>query len=72
MICFHTGKPLNPGRTSDLFLFVTDQVALPEAPAGRVPAFEQINRLAVASWSADGSTYLLATEQGEEFLRKSL
>jgi hypothetical protein len=37
-----------------------------------VPAFEQINRLAVASWSADGSTYLLATEQGEEFLRKGL
>ena len=72
MICFHTGKPLPPGRSSDLFLFVIDQNQLPDAPADSTPTFGQINRLTVARWSEGGKTYLLAGEHGEEELRKNL
>jgi len=72
MICFHTGKPLAPGQTSDLFLFVIARDSLPGAPADSSPTFAQINRLAMASWSENGNTYLLATEHGEEVLRKNL
>jgi len=72
MICFHTGQPLAAGQTSDLFLFVVAAGALPDAPASATPTFSQLNRLAVASWQADGNTYLLATEHGEAELRKLL
>ena len=71
MICFHTGKPLPAGQSSDLFLFVIAQNSLPDSPANSDPKIGKINRLSVARWSAEGNTYLLATEH-EEFLRGAL
>jgi len=60
------------GQTSDLFLFVVAAGAVPDAPASATPTFSQVNRLAMASWHANGNTYLLATEHGEAELRKLL
>jgi hypothetical protein len=72
MICFHTGRELPPGQSSDLFLFVIAQSALPDGPTTSQAVYGSVNRLTVAKWSENGSTYLLATEQGEDFLRKNL
>lgn len=71
MVCFHSGKQLPTGRNSDLYLFVIDKNALPDAPRGE-PQFSKASRLTVASWSRDGKIYLLATEYGESELRKLL
>jgi hypothetical protein len=72
MICFHTGQPLPPGQSSDLFLFVIAQSALPDAPESATPTIAQVNRLTVARWAGEGNVYLLATEMGEAELRKRL
>ena len=72
MICFNTGKPLQPNQSSDLFLFVIAEGQLPDAPKNQIPTFATVNRLSVARWSAGGNTYLLATEHGVEELRKNL
>jgi len=72
MICFRTGQPLPPGRSSDLFLFVINRDQLPDGPAEKSPTYGKINRLAVARWSTGGKIYLLASEQGEEELRRNL
>jgi len=72
MICFHSGQPLPPGQTSDLYLFIIAQNALPDPPPDATPTLAQVNRLTVARWSAGGNVYLLATERGEVELRKRL
>jgi hypothetical protein len=72
MICFHSGKPLGPGEKSDLFLFIADRSALPDAPAQTAPALQKVNRLITASWSRDGKTYILAGHGDEEFLQQFL
>jgi hypothetical protein len=72
MICFRTGQPLPQGQSSDLFLFVIAQSALPDAPTSPTPTIAQVNRLTVARWSGEGNVYLLATELGEAELRKHL
>lgn len=70
MICFLTGKPLGPGEKSDLFLFVVDRNALPDAPGGGTPEFTQVNKLITASWSAGDKTYVLAAPSDESSIRK--
>lgn len=72
MLCFLTGKPLEPGQKSDLYLFVVDRSALPDAPAATEPQFARVNRLLTASWSLGDKTYILAGEGDEEFLRQYL
>lgn len=72
MLCFLTGKPLEPGQKSDLYLFVVDRAALPDAPAAAEPQFARVNKLLTASWSVGDTTYILAGEGDEEFLRQYL
>jgi len=72
MICFNTGKPLQPNQSSDLFLFVMAEDHLPDAPKSQIPTFAKVNQLNVARWSAGGNTYLLATEHALEELQKNL
>src|SRR5207253_1597905 len=54
MICFHSGKPLHAGQTTDLWLFVTDSATVPGSPASAAPSFARINTATTASWSAGG------------------
>jgi hypothetical protein len=72
MICFRTGKPLAPGAQSDLWLFVVDQTAVPDAPADSAPSLSKVNRLATATWVKDGKLYLLGTTADESVLRQFL
>jgi hypothetical protein len=73
MVCFKTGRPLEPGEKSDLWLFVADRAAVANAPApGAPPVFERVNKATVASWSDAGKTYLLAAVADETFLSKYL
>ncbi len=73
MICFLTGKPLPPGGKSDLFLFVVDRAALPDAPIEGTPQFGPDRRqMVTATWSSGDKTYVLATEGDIESLRKYL
>jgi hypothetical protein len=71
MICFHSGKPLGPGETSDLFLFVADSSDILETQA-RTPRLAKVSRATTASWSQDGKTYLLVAAGDENFLREYL
>lgn len=70
MICFLTGKPLGPGEKSDLFLFVVDRSALPDAPGGSTPEITRVSKLVTASWSAGDKTYVLAAPSDESSIRK--
>jgi len=72
MICFRSGKPLPPPEMSDLFLFVIDRDAVADAPGGASRQFQQVSRLATASWSAGSKVYVLAVEGDEALLRKFL
>jgi len=59
LLCFRTGKPLAPGATSDLWLFVADRMAVKQVPAGPRPTFAKINRLITATWIQGEKLYLL-------------
>lgn len=73
MICFLTGKPLPPGDKSDLFLFVVDRAALPDAPATNTPDFNpERKQVITATWSVGDKTYVLATEGDVDFIRRYL
>ena len=66
MICFRTGKPLPPGRESDLWLFVVDRASLPDAPPPGPPQIASVNRFSTAVWSQGDRVYFLETEgEGE-------
>lgn len=71
MLCFLTGKPLEAGQKSDLYLFVVDRSGLPDAPSAE-PQFARVNKLLTASWSVGDKTYILAGEGDEAFLRQYL
>ena len=71
MICFDSGQKADPNDSSDLFLFVVDQGAVPKAPA-RKPKYSQMNRLATLSWTAKGKTYILGGFGDESFIRRYL
>lgn len=72
MICFQSGRSPEPNSRSDLWLFITDKTAAPDAPAASAPIFATVNGLVTASWTAGNRTYVLATEGDEQFLGKFL
>jgi uncharacterized membrane protein YbaN (DUF454 family) len=72
MVCFHSGKPLPPGEKTDIFLFVVDRDAVPDAPSGRVPQIAKVNKLLTASWTRGRNVYVLAIEGGEASIRRYL
>jgi hypothetical protein len=72
MICFHSGKPLPSGQSSDLWLFVADSSSISGAPASTVPVIAGENRAMTACWTSGGKTYLLVTDGDEAFLKKYL
>ncbi|MDB6034633.1 MAG: hypothetical protein JWM16_4971 [Verrucomicrobiales bacterium] len=56
MVCFDRGS----GQM--LFLFVMNQAAVKDAPSRPAPELKQVSKLATASWTKGGKTYLLAGE----------
>ena len=62
MLCFRTGKPLPPGATCDLWLFVVDRAAVKNAPVGAAPQLAKVNWLITASWTEGDKLYFLGTE----------
>jgi uncharacterized membrane protein YbaN (DUF454 family) len=55
-----------------VWLYVIERTALPDPPRDSTPQLATEGKLAMASWSADGKTYVLAAEGNEEFLRTLL
>ena len=72
MICFRTGKPLPPGQSSDLWLFVVDRAAVQNAPPSGPPQIKPVNQLITAVWTQGDKVYLLGTEGNEQILRQYL
>jgi len=70
MVCFLTGKPLAAGQKSDLFLFVVDRNAVPDAPESAVPEIRRVSKLVTASWSSGRKAYVLAMPGDEKLLRQ--
>ena len=59
MICFHSGRPQPPGQAPDLWLFVVDRAAIPDAPEPGPARIFTINRLTAAVWTQGDKVYLL-------------
>jgi hypothetical protein len=72
MVCFDTGQPHPPGQANDLWLFVIDNSAVPDAPIAAAPSITRVNRTTTASWTSGGRTYLLVADGDEQLLRKYL
>jgi hypothetical protein len=74
MICFRSHHPLNPQKTSDLWLFVTDKSSVRSIPITSKPVLEQLQswNVTTASWIENGKAYLLAIEGEEELLKQYL
>lgn len=72
MVCFRSGRPLRAGEKTDLFLFVLDRRAAPDAPKSAAPQFTQVNQLVTAAWTQDEKVYVLAAPGDEEFLKRYL
>ena len=72
MICFRSGKTLADGQKSDLWFFVVDNTAVPQAPSGSEPRIEKLNTVTTASWTSTGKTYVLAVQGDEQLLRTFL
>jgi hypothetical protein len=53
LVCFRLGKQ------DLLWLFVIDRQSLPDAPSTEWPVFQQVGKLATATWTGQGKTYLL-------------
>jgi hypothetical protein len=58
--------------SKDLWLFVTERDALPDAPSSAVPDLAPAAKLMTASWSSAGKVYLLAGRGDEQSLRNFL
>jgi hypothetical protein len=63
---------LDRGADNDLFLFVVNRSALPDAPADPTPQFARIGQMTTASWTIGDTSYVLASKSGEDELRKFL
>jgi hypothetical protein len=72
LICFKTGRPLEPGVQSDLWLFVTERNTVPNAPPPGGPLIARVKKATTATWSDESKVYLLAVAGDEAFLRKYL
>ena len=66
LLCFYLRND------NDLWLFVVERAALPDAPATASPQFTSVGKMTTASWSQGNITYLLATTGDAERLRKYL
>ena len=72
MVCFRTGKPLPPGQSSDLWLFVVDRAAVKNAPETGAPQFARVNNLMTVTWTQGDRLYVLGMEGGEPALKEYL
>jgi len=73
MVCFATGRPAEPGHTSDLWLFISTDAVAKDAPKTSTPTFvAESNGLITASWKVGNRTYVLATKGDQQFLGKYL
>ena len=72
MVCFRTGRPLAPGQSSDLWLFVIDRTAVKDAPAAGTLRFARVNHFMTATWTESGKLYVLGMEGHEAALRQYL
>ena len=70
MICFKSRRPLEPGDKSNLWLFIVDNNAVPDAPAGIPPVVTEVNQIVTASWTLGNKTYILALSGDETLLRQ--
>ena len=66
VVCFGSDED----ESKDMWLFVVDARALPDAPAPGEPVFDRVASVSMASWSAEGRLYLLAGPGDERSLRK--
>jgi uncharacterized membrane protein YbaN (DUF454 family) len=71
LICFHAGVSGN-AAASDLWLFVVDRKLVANAPSDPAPKFSQVNKLAIATWTAGNKLYLLSRQGKAEDLKKFL
>ncbi len=71
MICFRSGRPLSPGETSDVFLFIVEKSFKKDAPQS-VPTIQKVNRLMTASWSEGDKSFLLATPGSQSYVKELL
>ncbi len=75
MICFNSGRTPPPGTMiagmggADLYLFIVDSTAVPNAPSAETPEKLVTSGLATASWRSEGKTYLLAGNGTDQFLK---
>lgn len=60
MVCFRTGKPLEPGMKSDLFLFVISDHDIKSSAPAENKTFATVSELATASWRSGDKVYVLA------------
>jgi len=72
ILCFRTGKRLPAGRTSDLWLFVTNTSSVPGAPKNSQPTLQKTKDAAVAIWHEAEKTYVLAIDGDEAALSNYL
>lgn len=60
MVCFRTGKPLEAGSKSDLFLFVIAKKDLRGTVCIEEKQFAKVSELATVSWCSGDKIYMLA------------
>ena len=72
LLCFRTGKPLQPGAASDLWLFVVDRASVDHAPTTTAPQFAQVSLLMTATWTEGNKLYFLGIQGRESDLRPYL
>jgi len=72
MICFRSGRPLHPGDSTDLWLFVVDRKSLPGAPTSETPVFAKVTRSMTATWTRGERTYILVGAGDQAFLEQYL
>lgn len=70
MICFQSGRPLAAGQQSDLWLFISDQTIVRDAPKKGTPTFASGSGIVSASWTVGNRTYVLAAQGDQQFLSK--
>jgi hypothetical protein len=72
MICFRTGKSLPPGQQGDLWLFVIERAAIPDAASVTSPQYTQVRGLMTATWTRDGKLYVLGIKGDQQAIQKFL
>lgn len=71
MLCLNAGMDAT-GKPNNLWVFIMDKTALPDAPLTGKVVFAQIDNLMTASWTTGGKLYLLAARGTEKDLQKYL